>query len=87
MKIKGMKNLKLVTPEEHRTMNRESISIKCEVDNTEIKETIKLIRLLKYEVIELKKQGIGSRVINKILLKSTLKNAKTILDSKNDLKS
>lgn len=76
MKIKGMENLKLVTPEEHRSMYRESISIKCEVDNTEIKETIKLIRLLKYEVIELKKQGIEIRVINKILLKKHSKKLK-----------
>lgn len=57
-------------------MNDKTVSIKCEVDNTEIKETIKLIRLLKYEVIELKKQGIVSRVINKILLKKYSKNLK-----------
>lgn len=76
MKIKGIENLKLVTPEEHRAMNKESIQIKCEVDNTEIKETIKLIRLLKYEVIELKKQGIASKVINKILLKKHSKKLK-----------
>lgn len=57
-------------------MNDKTVSIKCEVDNTEIKETIKLIRLLKYEVIELKKQGIASRVINKILLKKYSKNLK-----------
>lgn len=57
-------------------MKNESIKIKCEVDNTEIKETIKLIRLLKYEVIELKKQGISSKVINKILLKKYSKKFK-----------
>lgn len=75
-KIKGIENLRLVTPEEHNAMNRESISVKCEVDNTEIKETIKLIRLLKYEVIELKKQGLASKVINKILLKKYSKKLK-----------
>ena len=37
-------------------MKNESLLIKCEVDNSEIKETIKLIRLLKYELIELKKK-------------------------------
>lgn len=52
------------------------ISIKCEVDNTEIKETIKLIRTLKYEVIELKKQGLASKIINKILLKRYSKKTK-----------
>lgn len=57
-------------------MKNKSISIKCEVDNTEIKETIKLIRLLKYEVIELKKQGLASKVINKILLKKYSKKCK-----------
>lgn len=55
---------------------KNSISIKCEVDTTEIKEAIKLIRLLKYEVIELKKQGLASKVINKILLKKYSKKFK-----------
>lgn len=53
-----------------------SISIKCEVDKTEIKEAIDLIRRLKYEVIELKKQGLASKVINKILLKKYSKKCK-----------
>lgn len=70
-KIKGIENLRVVTPEEHRAMNKELISIKYE-----IKETIKLIRLLKYEVIELKKQGLASKVINKILLKKYSKKFK-----------
>lgn len=55
---------------------KNSISIKCKVDTTEIKEAIKLIRLLKYEVIELKKQGLASKVINKILLKMYSKKFK-----------
>jgi hypothetical protein len=70
-KIKGIENLRVVTPKEHRVMNKELISIKYE-----IKETIKLIRLLKYEVIELKKQGLASKVINKILLKKYSKKFK-----------
>lgn len=57
-------------------MKDKTISIKCEVDNTEIKETINLIRRLKYEVIELKKQGLASKVINKILLKKYSKKTK-----------
>ena len=47
-----------------------------DTEKTEIKETIKLIRLLKYEVIELKKQGLASKVINKILLKKYSKKCK-----------
>jgi hypothetical protein len=47
-------------------MKEKTISIKCEIDKTEIKETINLIRRLKYEVIELQKQGLASKVINKI---------------------
>lgn len=57
-------------------LKKNPISIKCEVDNTEIKETIKLIRTLKYEVIELKKQGLASKIINKILLKRYSKKTK-----------
>ncbi len=57
-------------------MKDKTISIKCEVDNTEIKEAINLIRRLKYEVIELKKQGLASKVINKILLKKYSKKTK-----------
>jgi len=52
------------------------LKFKCEVENEELKETIKLIRLLKYEVIELKKQGLASKVINKILLKKYSKKTK-----------
>lgn len=56
--------------------NDRTISIKFEVNNDEIKETINLIRRLKYEVIELKKQGLASKVINKILLKKYSKKTK-----------
>lgn len=57
-------------------MKDKSISINCEVNTDEIKEAIKLIRTLKYEVIELKKQGLVSKVINKILLKKYSKKTK-----------
>lgn len=52
------------------------ICIDCEVNTTELKEAIKLVRTLKYEVIELKKQGLASKVINKILLKMYSKKTK-----------
>lgn len=57
-------------------MKNKSISINFEVNTDEIKEAIKLIRTLKYEVIELKKQGLVSKVINKILLKKYSKKTK-----------
>lgn len=57
-------------------MKDKSISINCQVNTDEIKEAIKLIRTLKYEVIELKKQGLVSKVINKILLKKYSKKIK-----------
>ena len=59
-------------------MKEKTISIKCEIDKTEIKETINLIRRLKYEVIELQKQGLASKVINKILLKKYSKKTQNI---------
>lgn len=52
------------------------ITVDVEVNVTELKEAIKLIRTLKYEVIELKKQGLVSKVINKILLKKYSKKTK-----------
>lgn len=57
-------------------MKDKSISINFEVNADEIKEAIKLIRTLKYEVIELKKQGLASKIINKILLKKYSKKTK-----------
>lgn len=52
------------------------ITIDVEVNIAELKEAIKLIRTLKYEVIELKKQGLASKIINKILLKKYTKKTK-----------
>jgi hypothetical protein len=63
-------------------MKEKTISIKCEIDKTEIKETINLIRRLKYEVIELQKQGIASKVINKILLKKYSKKTQKLFVEK-----
>lgn len=63
-------------------MKEKTISIKCEIDKTEIKETINLIRRLKYEVIELQKQGLASKVINKILLKKYSKKTQKLFVEK-----
>lgn len=57
-------------------MKKNSIAVDVEVDTTELKETITLIRKVKYEVIELKKQGLSNRVINKIILKGLKKTKK-----------
>ena len=63
-------------------MKEKTISIKCEIDKTEIKEIINLIRRLKYEVIELQKQGLASKVINKILLKKYSKKTQKLFVEK-----
>lgn len=57
-------------------MKRNSIKVDVEVDTTELKDAITLIRRLKYEVVELRKQGLSRRVINKIILKNIKKNSK-----------
>lgn len=57
-------------------MKRNSVKVDVEVDTTELKDAITLIRRLKYEVVELKKQGLSRRVINKIILKNIKKNSK-----------
>ena len=51
----------------------ESIKVNVEIEN--LKEMIHLIRKLKFEVIELKKQGIKSKTINK-MFKFITKNQK-----------
>lgn len=63
-------------------MKRNSIKVDVEVDTTELKDAITLIRRLKYEVVELRKQGLSRRVINKIILKTSRKIAKSIKDKK-----
>lgn len=57
-------------------MKRNSVKVDVEVDTTELKDAITLIRRLKYEIVELKKQGLSRRVINKIILKNIKKNSK-----------
>lgn len=57
-------------------MKKNNVKIDVEVDTTELKDAITLIRRLKHEVVELKKQGLSRRVINKIILKNTKKNSK-----------
>ena len=57
-------------------MKRNSVKVDVEVDTTELKDAITLIRRLKYEVVELRKQGLSRRVINKIMLKNIKKNSK-----------
>lgn len=57
-------------------MKRNSVKMDVEVDTTELKDAITLIRRLKYEIVELKKQGLSRRVINKIILKNIKKNSK-----------
>ena len=57
-------------------MKRNSVKVDVEVDTTELKNAITLIRRLKYEVVELRKQGLSRRVINKIILKNIKKNSK-----------
>ncbi len=57
-------------------MKRNSVKVDVEVDTTELKDAITLIRRLKYEVVELRKQGLSRRVINKIILKNIKKNSK-----------
>lgn len=57
-------------------MKRNSVKVDVEVDTTELKDAITLIRRLKYEVVELRKQGLSRRVINKIILKNIKKNIK-----------
>jgi hypothetical protein len=63
-------------------MKRNSVKVDVEVDTTELKDAITLIRRLKYEVVELRKQGLSRRVINKIILKTSRKIAKSIKDKK-----
>lgn len=58
------------------TKTNTGITVDVEVNITDLKEAIKLVRTLKYEVIELKKQGLVSKVINKILLKKYSKKTK-----------
>lgn len=57
-------------------MKKNNVKIDVEVDTTELKDAITLIRRLKHEVVELKKQGLSRRVINKIILKNIKKNSK-----------
>lgn len=54
-------------------MKKNNVKIDVEVDTTELKDAITLIRRLKHEVVELKKQGLSRRVINKIILKNIKK--------------
>lgn len=46
-------------------MNK-GIKLKVEIDTTEIKELIGLIRKLKFEIFEIKKLGVSKRVLNKM---------------------
>lgn len=57
-------------------MKKNSVKVDVEVDTSELKDAITLIRTLKYEIVELKKQGLSRRVINKIILKNIKKNSK-----------
>ncbi len=42
-------------------------TIKMELDNESLKETINLFRKLKYEIVEMRKAGLNKRTINKII--------------------
>ncbi len=46
------------------------------IDNDNLKNAIRLVRTLKYEIIELQKKGLSKKVINKILLKKYTKKNK-----------
>lgn len=46
------------------------------IDNDNLKDAIRLVRTLKYEIIELQKKWLSKKVINKILLKKYAKKYK-----------
>ena len=57
-------------------MCKKNNGIKVNIEIENLREMINLIRKLKYEVIELKKQGITSRTINKMFKFITKKEKK-----------